>query len=106
VFREGDRIIICTDEASLKAKNTRRDPRVALSILDLQDPYTEAPLHGRVEERRPDRDLKLVDAVAQKYTGKPFPMRNPEGRVALVIEAEKARYVKIPFEHSAPAYRA
>jgi hypothetical protein len=31
-------------------------------------------------------------------------MRSPEGRVALVIEADKARYVKIPFEYSpAPA---
>lgn len=32
VGREGDRILICTGENSLKAKNTRRDPRVALSI--------------------------------------------------------------------------
>jgi PPOX class probable F420-dependent enzyme len=103
VAREGDRIIICTGESSLKAKNTRRDPRVALSILDFQDPYREAQLRGRVVERRPDRDLKLVDAVAQKYTGKPFPLRSPEGRVALVIEADKARHMKIPLEHSAPA---
>jgi len=29
VGREGDRILICTGEGSLKAKNTRRDPRVA-----------------------------------------------------------------------------
>jgi PPOX class probable F420-dependent enzyme len=100
VGREGDRIIICTGEASLKARSTRRDPRVALSIVDFEDPYSEAQLRGRVVERRSDGDLKLVDAVSQKYTGKPFPMRSPEGRVALVIETDKARYVKIPFEHS------
>ena len=35
VGREGDRILICTGEGSLKAKNTRRDARVALSIVDL-----------------------------------------------------------------------
>ena len=29
-----------------------------------------------------------------KYTGKPFPFREPEGRVALVIEVEKTRYTK------------
>jgi PPOX class probable F420-dependent enzyme len=39
VGREGDRILICTGEGSLKAKNTRRDPRVALSIIDFHDPY-------------------------------------------------------------------
>jgi nitroimidazol reductase NimA-like FMN-containing flavoprotein (pyridoxamine 5'-phosphate oxidase superfamily) len=32
VGREEDRILICTGEGSLKAKNTRRDPRVALSL--------------------------------------------------------------------------
>jgi hypothetical protein len=27
-------------------------------------------------------------------------MRSPEGRVALIIEVEKARYTKLPFEHA------
>jgi PPOX class probable F420-dependent enzyme len=62
VGREGDRILICTGEGSLKAKNTRRDPRVALSLIDFHDPYEEA----------------------------------------LVIEIEKARYPKLPFQHTPP----
>ena len=32
VGREGDRLIVCTSGKSLKARNTQRDPRVALSI--------------------------------------------------------------------------
>ncbi len=32
VGRDGDRILICTGEGSLKAKNTRRDPRVAAGV--------------------------------------------------------------------------
>jgi PPOX class probable F420-dependent enzyme len=102
VGREGDRILIGTGEGSLKAKNTRRDPRVALSIIDFSNPYQEAQLRGRVVERRPDGDFKFIDAISLKYTGKPFPFRNPEGRVALVIEFEKARYTKLPFEHTPP----
>ena len=102
VGREGDRILICTGEASLKAKNTRRDPRVALSIIDFHDPYKEAQLRGRVVERRPDGDFKNMDAISHKYIGKPFPFRSPEGRVALVIEIEKQRYTKLPFEHTTP----
>jgi PPOX class probable F420-dependent enzyme len=102
VGREGDRILVCTGEGSLKAKNTRRDPRIALSIVDMRDPYMEVQLRGRVVERRPDPDLTLMDPISQKYTGKPFPFRNPEGRVALVIEVEKARYAKLPFEHTPP----
>ena len=103
IGRDGDRIIVCTGENSLKAKNTRRDPRVALSIVDFDNPYVEAQIRGRVVERRPDPDLKVMDPISHKYVGKPFPFRNPEGRVALVIELEKARYTKLPFEHTPAA---
>ena len=102
VGREGDRLLVCTGEGSLKAGNTRRDPRVALSIVDFHDPYEEVQLRGRVVERRPDPDLAIMDPVSHKYTGKPFPMRGGEGRVALVIEVDKARYTKLPFAHTPP----
>lgn len=102
VGREGDRLLICTGDGSLKAKNTRHDQRVALSVIDFHDPYREAQLRGRVVERRADDDLKNLDAISHKYTGKPFPFRGPEARVALVIEIDKARYAKLPFEHTPP----
>ena len=102
VGREDDRVLICTGESSLKARNTQRDPRVALSVIDFRDPYQEAQLRGRVVERRPDPDLKYMDPISHKYTGKPFPFRKPEGRVVLVIEFDKARHSKLPFEHTPP----
>ena len=100
IAREGDRILIGTGEGSLKARNTRRDARVALSIVDMDDPYSEAQLRGRVVARRPDGDFKGMDAISHKYTGQPFPFRNPEGRVVLVVEIDKARYAKLPFKHT------
>jgi PPOX class probable F420-dependent enzyme len=102
IGREGDHIVVCTGESSLKARNTRRDPRVALSIVDFDNPYEEAQIRGRVIERRPDPELKVLDPISHKYTGKPFPMRSPEGRVALIIEVEKERYTKLPFQHTPP----
>jgi len=75
---------------------------VALSIVDFDDPYAEAQLRGRVVERRPDPDLAVMDPVSRKYTGQPFPFRNPQGRVALVIEVDRARYTKLPFAHTPP----
>jgi len=80
IGREDDRVVICTGENSLTARNTRRDPRVPLSIVDLEDPYKEAQLRGRVIERRPDPDLKMMDPISHKYTGKPFPFRNLQSR--------------------------
>jgi PPOX class probable F420-dependent enzyme len=100
VGREGDRIIVCTSGKSLKARNTRRDPRVGLSMVDFNDPYRELQLRGRVIEHRPDPELKVMDAISMRYIGKPFPMRSYEDRVALMIEADKVRYLKLPFEHT------
>jgi PPOX class probable F420-dependent enzyme len=99
IGREGDRLIVCTDENSVKGKNTRRDPRVAISIVDMGDPYSEAQLRGRVVERRRDSDFKYIDAVSLKYVGKAWPYRE-EIPVALIIEIDKDHYSKEPFEHT------
>jgi PPOX class probable F420-dependent enzyme len=99
----GDYILIGSAEGSLKVRNLRRDPRLGLSVVDFHDPYEEAQIRGRVVEFRDDSDFKVLDEISRKYTGKQFPMRNPAGRVALVIEVEKARYTKLPFQHTPPA---
>jgi hypothetical protein len=63
----------------------------------------EAQIRGRVVERRGDPDLKVIDRLAHKYTGKPFPFRDrPAERVVLVIAVERARYVELPFVHTPP----
>ena len=82
---EGDHVLVATGEGSLKAKNT------------------EAQLRGRVVERRPDAKFEVMDRISRKYIGKEFPMRtNPEQRVVLVIEVQRARYTVLPFSHTPP----
>ena len=100
---EGDRILIGSGEGSLKVRNLRRDPRLSLSVVDFHNPYEEVQIRGRVIEFREDSNFKVIDEVSRKYTGKEFPWRDPAGRVALVIEIEKARYTRLPFEHTPPA---
>ena len=98
---EGDRILVGTGEGSLKARNTKRDARVALSLVAYDNPYVEAQLRGRVAERWTDTDFKIMDRISRKYIRKEFPMRdNPDKRVVLVIEIERARFVKLPFTHT------
>jgi len=102
IAREGELILICTEATSLKGKNTERDPRIALTVLDFHDPYTEVQIRGRVIERRPDPQLKYYDQMSQKYIGKPWPYRDEKAPIVLVIEIAKAKYSKQPFEHTPP----
>ena len=105
VSREGDRILVGTSSTSLKARNAKRDARVALSIIDYANPYEEEQLRGRVVEQRPDPTLKTKDETSKKYTGAPFPWRDPATSVTLVVEVDRVKYAKLPFRHTPAASR-
>ena len=100
VAREGDRVLTGIRGSSIKGRNSRRDPRVALTIVDFHDPYSMAQIRGQVVEWRPDPDLAGKDAMSRKYLGTPFPWRAYDDRILLVIEADRARYTKVPFTHT------
>jgi PPOX class probable F420-dependent enzyme len=87
---EGERLLICTDDSTWKAKDMRCDPRVSASVVDLANPYRMAAIQGRVVEVRPDTDCRYMDPISVKYTSAPFPYRG-SGRVCFVIEVLSAR---------------
>jgi PPOX class probable F420-dependent enzyme len=96
VGREGDLVLVTTDERSLKARNVVRDARVALSVTDSTNPYRQLLVRGRVVELRPDNDLVVLDAFSEQYLGTPFPRRRWSTRVVLVIEPTLARAYTSP----------
>ena len=96
---EDDHILVCTGEGTWKAKDMRRDPRVALSVVDLANPYRMAAIQGEVVEVRDDADCRYMDPISHKYTGQPFPMRGP-GRVCFVIEARTVGGLTLGFQHT------
>ena len=75
-----------------KDKNVRRDPRVALAIVDPDNPYRYVEVRGRVREITQDGADAHIDAMAKKYLGKDkYPFRQPgEQRVIYKIAIEKA----------------
>lgn len=95
---EDERILICTDLGTWKAKDMQRDPRVSLSVVDLDDPYRMAAIQGRVAEVRTDPENAFMDQLSHKYTGKPFPHRGPN-RVCFVIDVDHAGQRTLAFEH-------
>jgi hypothetical protein len=69
IGREGDLLLVCTEAGSLKGKNTLREPRLSISMVDFVDPYSEVQMRGRVVERRPDPKLRHFDPMSMKYIG-------------------------------------
>jgi PPOX class probable F420-dependent enzyme len=68
-----DKIIFLTGPNSQKARNLRRDPRVALSLAPVDNPYEPVIVRGRVVEWIDgDAGWELVDQIAQKYIGRPY----------------------------------
>jgi PPOX class probable F420-dependent enzyme len=102
VGRDGDLLILATDRKSLKSINLDRDPRLAISIMDFENPYEQVLIRGRIVEARDDNDLKIMDALSQKYLGGPFPRRKWSSRVAYFVEPIVARYYKSPLRHTPP----
>src|SRR5712691_10839 len=84
VSREGNRILVGTGEGTVKAKNSRRDPRVGLSIVGFRNPYAEAMIRCRCVEKWADSVYRLRDERALKYSGKGFSWRGKEGRMGRV----------------------
>ena len=91
-------VTIATGQDSLKTRNVLRDPRVAISIVDIDNPYEELQLRGTCVVE-PDTDMAVLDALSHKYTGKPFPARGDTG-VALRVTVTQYLYQDLPFEHT------
>jgi PPOX class probable F420-dependent enzyme len=88
---DGTNLIINTARGRVKAKNLAREPRVALSIADPQNPYRYLGIQGRVVEMTENGADAHIDKMAKKYLGKEtYPYRGPgEVRVIVKIAPDK-----------------
>jgi PPOX class probable F420-dependent enzyme len=85
VGTHGDRIVLFTGPGSRKARNLRLDPRVALSIAPADSPFSPVVIRGRVVEWiEGDAAWPIIDQLAVKYTGAPYPRE--QERVVAVVE--------------------
>lgn len=88
VGTHGDRIVFLTGPESRKARNLRRDPRVALSMTAVDNPFLPVVVRGRVVEWLDgDEAWEIIDRIAMKYIGGPYDRSQP--RVVAVVEPER-----------------
>jgi PPOX class probable F420-dependent enzyme len=69
---DGEYILVNSIEGRRKPDNIRRNPNVALFVLDPKDPYRWIDVRGVVEEIVPDEGYANINHHSQLYTGKDF----------------------------------
>jgi PPOX class probable F420-dependent enzyme len=71
-------------------RNLERDPRVTLTVQNMENPYEYVSIRGRVAERTHEGADEHIDALAKKYLGvDTYPYRQPaEQRIIIKVEPE------------------
>jgi PPOX class probable F420-dependent enzyme len=73
VDADGDHLLINTEVHRAKFRNVERDPRVAVTIWQLDDPYTFVEVRGRVTEVVRGQEARdHIDACSLRYMGTPY----------------------------------
>jgi PPOX class probable F420-dependent enzyme len=87
---DGDHVIFNSAKGRQKDRNVRRDPRVALAIIDPDNPYRYLEIRGKVEEITEQGASAHIDKMAKKYLGQDkYPYAQPgEVRVMYKIRPE------------------
>jgi PPOX class probable F420-dependent enzyme len=84
-------LIINTAEGRVKTNNLRKDPRVAATIVNSENPYQQVMIRGRVADVTQNGADEHIDEMAKKYLGvDKYPYRaRGEQRVIVKIVPEK-----------------
>ena len=88
IDRDGNMILVNTAGGRVKQRNVTRDPRVAISIADQDNPYEKVAIRGRVISQTTEGADQHIDKLAKKYIGKDkYPWRTKgERRIIMSIE--------------------
>ena len=88
---DGTHVRFNTAKGRVKDQNLRRNPAVALSILDPDNPYRYIQVRGRVAEITETGADAHIDSLAKKYLGQDkYPYRKP-GEVRVIYKVTPDR---------------
>lgn len=84
---ENGRVLLNMDASRVRLGYMRRDPRVSLTVIDLEQWYRQVTLMGRVVSIADDPDLADIDRLARRYTGHEYRIRD-RSSVSAWVEPE------------------
>ena len=85
VDTDGENVVINTVVGYQKDRNVARDPRVAVNISDPDNPSRYFEVRGRVTRATTDGGAEHIEALAQRYTGGPYPWYGGRDQQRLVL---------------------
>ncbi|WNV81909.1 PPOX class F420-dependent oxidoreductase [Umezawaea sp. Da 62-37] len=89
IKRDGDDLLMSTVEGRKKDKNLRRDPRVSVSVFDLQQPYSYIEVRGTATLST-EGGRELIDELSRKYRGEDYTADGPDAvRVVIRLTPDK-----------------
>ncbi len=86
-----EHVLVNTAEGRIKHKNVLRDPRVAISVVNHNNPLDMTTIRGKVIDIIPDYEYEHANKLTKKYIGKEiYPFKQPgEKRIIFKIFPEK-----------------
>jgi PPOX class probable F420-dependent enzyme len=92
VDADDEHVLINTEVGRQKYTNVQRDPRVAVAVIDRDNPYHYVEVRGRVVgETRGKEAREHIDKLSQKYLGHSYENEIKTERVVLKIAPERQR---------------
>lgn len=90
VERDGDIVVVNTEQKRRKVHNLKRDARVSLSIQNPENDYEYVEIRGKVKDITTEGGFEGIDRLGKKYMGvDKYPGNQPgDERVVIKIEPE------------------
>ena len=92
---DGTHLLFSQTKGRQKYHNLQRDPRIALSIVDPQNPFRYLEIRGVVTAINDDVDNAFINSMAKKYAGRDVYTGHQPGdeRVVVVVEPERTTHM-------------
>ena len=92
---DGQHVLINSAKGRQKDRNMRRDPRVSLALVDVDNPYRYLEIRGQVVEVTEEGADAHIDRMTKKYLDKDkYPFRQP-GEVRVIYKIEPQQFTSM-----------
>jgi PPOX class probable F420-dependent enzyme len=89
---DGTHLLFALNKKRQKYRNLVRDPRVAIALADLANPYRALEIRGTLARIDEDHNFRFINAASQKYLKRDATLDETgqaEERVVIVIEPKQ-----------------